>query len=77
MDWVLLVLVLLLLLVLLVVLVGFSSTSSLAFASLAPWRETLCWRSLVAPEFLSLTQRRKARQGRWGGGARDGLMVVE
>ena len=68
MDWVLLVLVLLLLLVLLVVLVGFSSTSSLAFASLAPWRETLCWRSLVAPEFLSLSQRRKDAQGDGAGG---------
>ena len=51
MDWVVL------------VLVGFSSTSSLAFASLAPWRETLCWRSLVAPEFLSLTERRKDAKG--------------
>ena len=33
-----------------------------AFASLAPWRETLFWRSLVAPGFLRLTAKAQRTQ---------------
>jgi len=35
---------------------------SLAFASLAPWRETLFWRSWQLPGFLSLTAKAQRTQ---------------